>query len=676
MSPGPWRPDDTGRADGPIRGRSVHRSPGSRPLALETPADRRRLIERVRIVEWMVIGLVLALILGFWHLQMVSGAHYAELATENQLRRTRVRPARGLILDRNGAVLASNHASYEIALIREAMTDEESVLVWLAEVLEVPVDVLRARLESQRSLPRFRPAVVAANVPQDRVVAIEARRREHPGVTVQVVTQRYYPYGAAAAHVLGHVGEVSPRQLDAWGDRFRMGDIVGQQGVERVYNDDLAGSAGTRLAVVNSVGREMRTLQQDPPEPGETVVLTLDIALQQRVEELFAGHRGAAVVLDVATGGILALASAPAFDPNAFAVRFSAEEWSALLRDEAKPLSNRALLASLPPGSVFKLVIATAGLEEGVIGPDTTFFCPGGKTLYGRFFACLGQHGSLDVVNALAYSCNSFFYELGVNLGRERIVKWAQRLGFGDLTGIDLPDEQPGLVPSDEWLERAGRRFYAGETVSIAIGQGLLTVSPLQAAQMAAVVATGLVREPHVLARVEESSGDHFGGRSYMPVARPAEFTERTRQLVVRGMAGSVAYGSSRRARLDTVAVGGKTGTAQVAAAGNVARNDEDRRFELRNHAWFVAVAPIDDPQVALVVFLEHGGSGGRNAAPIGGEILATYFGLPPEQVTYREIPIAPAAPRDTDVPVGEDPVDEPAAGGAAARTGTPGRGR
>lgn len=663
MSLGPWRPDDTGRDD-VVRDHSVHRGPGSRRLALETPADRRRLAGRVRVLEWGAVGLVLALILGFWHLQMVRGAFYAEAANENLLQRTRVSPSRGLILDRNGLVLATNHPSYEVALIREAMADEEAVLAWLGDVLEIPVDVLRARLESKRSLPAFRPVVVAAGVPQDRVVAIEARRLEFPGVLVQVVAQRYYPYGSAAAHVLGHVGEISPRQLELWGERYRMGDIVGQQGVERIYNEDLSGSPGAKLAVANSLGREIRVLEERPPEPGETVVLTLDIALQQRAEELLAGRRGAIVAIDARTGGILALASAPAFDPNAFAARFSAEEWTALLTDPANPLTNRALLAGLPPGSVFKLVMATAGLEEGVIGPGTTFFCPGGKTLYGRFFACLGNHGNISVVDALAYSCNSFFYELGVKLGRERIVEWAQRLGFGDLTGIDLPDEQPGLLPSDEYLERVGRKFWPGETVSISIGQGLMAVSPLQAAHMASIIGGGMVREPHLLARVEESRAGRFGGRSHTPVARPAAFTEGTRQLVMRGMAGSIAYGSSRRARLPTVTVGGKTGTAQVAATGNVARDNADRPEHLRNHAWFVAIAPLEDPQIALSVFVEHGGGGGATASPLGREILAQYFGLPDDQITYRQIPVPPEQERALAAALAE--------GARASDTGTP----
>lgn len=641
MKTGPWRPDDAGRNEIMERlGRSVNRSPAPRARALETPADRQRINARAQVLEWVVIGLVAALLLGFWQLQIVRGSHYTRLASENLLRQTRVRPARGLILDRNGVVLATNHAAYEVALVREAVEDEEEALQWLAGVLDEPYELLRERLDAQRGLPRFRPAVLATGATLEQVVAIEARRREHAGVQIQITAQRFYPRGDTAAHVLGHVGEISSRQLERNDDRFRMGDIVGQQGVERVYDEALIGDAGSKLAVVNSVGREIQILQENPPAPGQTVVLTLDATLQEKAEALLEGRRGAIVAIDVATGGILALASAPSFDPNAFAERFSAEEWRELIEDPALPLTNRALQASLPPGSIFKIVMATAGLEEGIITGDTRYFCPGGKTLYGRFFRCLGQHGSINVVEALAHSCNSFFYELGVKLGRERIVEWSRRFGLGDATGIDLPDEQDGIIPSDEWLAERGLRFWPGETVSISIGQGRLAVSPLQLAHLASVAASGFVRRPHLLARVEESSTTRGVARSWTGETALAAFSEQTRRTVLDGMTGSVNYGTSRRARLAPVQVGGKTGTAQVASAENVARDNEDRPEHLRNHAWFVGLAPTEEPEIAVAVFLENGGSGGAAAAPLGGQLLAAWFGVEPGTTPVQQIPV------------------------------------
>jgi len=286
--------------------------------------------------------------------------------------------------------------------------------------------------------------------------------------------------------------------------------------------------------------------------------------------------------------------------------------------------------------------MATAGLEEGVIDRNTTFFCPGGRTFYGHFYGCLGEHGNVNVVQAIAYSCNSFFYELGVKLGRERIAKWAERFGLGSVTGIDLPNEEGGIVPTDEWLAANERRYYPGETVSLAIGQGPLAVSPLQQAHMAATAATGFVRQPHLLLEVEASSAsDTRRGFNFEPDTRPATFTEATRQVLLRGMAGSIAYGTSRRARLEGVTVGGKTGTAQVASSTRVAEEDADRPVHLRNHAWFIAVAPLDDPEIAIAVFMEHGGSGGAVASPIGGQLLAEYFGA---EIAYREVPVPATA--------------------------------
>ncbi len=654
MKTGPWRPDDDGRvALKPPPARSVHRALLLGPRALETAADRQRITDRVRVLEVIAAVLVVALLLGFWQTQVIHGAEYASLAEDNLWKRSRVRPTRGLILDRNGEILATNRPSYEVALVRELVDDEGEVLRWLSTVLEEPQEVLRQRLDRQRSTARFRPVVVASGVPKEHVVRIEARRLEHPGVVVQVHARRFYPRGETAAHVLGYVGEISPQQLDSWGEQFSLGDIVGKLGVESVYNDDLAGYAGNRLVVVNSVGREIRLESEDAPQPGETVVLTIDVALQERLEELLRDRRGAAVILDTTSGGVLALASSPAFNPNAFADRFSVEQWESLLRDPAKPLHNRGVRAGQPPGSIFKLVLATAGLEEGIISSNTTYFCPGGKTYYGRFFRCLGQHGNVNVVQALAQSCNSFFYELGVKLGRERIVRWAQRFGLGATTGIDLTEEEGGIVPSDDWLASNGRRYYPGETVSLSIGQGPLAVSPLQLANVAATAATGFVRQPRLLLRIEGASGG--GTRSYPNEQRPAPFSSAVRDLVARGMAGSVAYGSSWRARLPTVAVGGKTGTAQVASATRVAENDEDRPEHLRNHAWFVAAAPIDNPEVAVAVYLEHGGSGGAEAAPIGGQILASYFGKQLDERDYQQLPfVEPDA--NTETTTGDDP--------------------
>ena len=607
------------------------------PLALETPQDRERLERRLWVLEWGVVVAVTSLLLGFWQLQAVQSAQYRAQADANRLEQFRLPPARGLILDRNGVVLAENRPAYAVAVVREDIDDLAVELTWLASALAQPVEEITARLERYRNWPRFRPVVIADDVAQSTVIRIEARRREHPGVVVQVLPRRDYPDGASAAHLLGYVGEITSDQLQAWAGDYRMGDIVGQSGLERMYTDELAGSSGWRRAVVNSIGREMVTLEEEPPHPGLNVQLTLDSQLQGRIVELMEGRRGAVVVLGVDTGDVLALVSVPAFDPNSFAARFTQQQWTELSEDPAKPLRNRALAAELPPGSIFKLVMATAGLEEGVISRSSTFFCPGGKQAYGRFYNCLGHHGSVNVVEAIAQSCNTFFYELGMKLGREKIVRWAQAFGLGTATGIDLPQENGGIVPSDEWLASRGLRFYPGETVSLAIGQGRLAVSPLQLAHLAATGVTGFRIQPHLLLGVEDSS---FGGQGRAPAVTPraAEFSEQTRRMLLEGMTASVARGTSRRAGNAYLSIGGKTGTAQVAAASRAGETFESTPEHLRDHAWFVGVAPADNPQVAIAVYLEHGGSGGREAVPLGGQILAEYFGVSPAQLELEAL--------------------------------------
>ena len=631
MSFGPWRPDQDGRVHKTQpRERRERRTATilSRTSAvLGNVEDQECQNWRLQVLAVGLVGLFGLLLLGFWRLQIVHSSHYRELAQGNVLRSVRLRPTRGLILDRNGEILATNRPAYEVALVRENLTDLDATLQWLSDVLGQPAGELEARLDRHQNLPQFRPVVIADGVPLVTVATIEARRLEHPGVVVQVQTKRDYPHGQLAAHVLGHVGEISRRQLDDLADRrFRMGDIIGQDGIERRYNDELAGHTGERLTVVNSAGREVRVLHEQPPQPGMTIMLSLDWALQQRAEALLSGRAGAIVLLDVRSAEILAMVSAPTYDPNAFSARFTSEDWRQLTEDPRKPLQNRSLRASYPPGSTFKLIMAVAGLEQQVVSPTTTVFCPGGRTLFGRFYNCLGQHGNVHLQQALSVSCNSYFYELGVRLGRSRIVQAATQLGLGERTGVDLPSEEPGLLPSQSWLDRQQRRWYPGETVSVSIGQGPLNVTPLQMAQAAAIIATGFDYTPHLMTQVEEPSST-TGGFGWSMRARPAALRLTTRESVLAGMASAVEQGTARRALVPTIQIGGKTGTAQVVRR-SLTRDVEEIAEHLRNHAWFVGVAPINEPEVAIAVLVEHGGSGGTVAAPLAGQLLTDYFGV------------------------------------------------
>jgi penicillin-binding protein 2 len=626
---GPWRPDPSGDSSSSRQRPIFRRGGGGRSeTALESPLLRSRLTGRLHVAEGVVILMVTLLLFGFWRLQVVHAAHYLELAENNRRRNLVVRAPRGLITDRNGSLLAANRPAFNVAIVREEIEDRQATLEWLADVLGETAEDLEARLSEQTGIPVFQPVVLAGDIHQGLVAAIEVHALEYPGVIIQPEHKRQYPKGVVAAHVLGQVGEINRAQLDAWEPgRYRPGDIVGKNGLERVHNDSLAGRAGDEQVVVNNRGRTVRVVNQVPPQPGNALTLTLDLSLQQHAEALLEGKKGAIVVLDVNTGGVLALAAAPTYDPNMFARRFSPREWNALTNDPARPLTNRALQSSYPPGSTFKLLVAVAGLEHGLITPETTVFCNGGGTYFGRYFNCNvpGGHGTVNLESALGRSCNVYFYDLGQKLGRERIVEVAQRYGFGARTGIDLLDERRGVLPTDEWVaSRSDPNWYGGETIVLSIGQGPIDITPLQLAHMAATLATGVKITPHLVKAEEDPAG--------RPLPVPAAAREEVhldplhRQAILRGMSASVNQnGSSRRAHNPDIEFGGKTGTAQVASS-ELTGPEEERPEELRNHAWFVGIAPIDNPEVAIAVFIEHGGGGGVAAAPLAGELLTAYF--------------------------------------------------
>jgi penicillin-binding protein 2 len=494
------------------------------------------------------------------------------------------------------------------------------VVTRIAQTLGTGEAGIRERLARHR-VP-YQPVVVRADADIGAVAALEARRLELPEVSVEVVPLRFYPLAAAAAHALGRVGEISERQLES--PRFEgleAGALVGQAGIEAQYNRNLMGRDGYRRVVVNSRGLEVAEAHREPPEDGPAFTLSLDASLQMAAERAFAGRSGSAVALDPQTGEILAMTSTPAYDPNAFATGIDPELWTSLASDPETPLMNRVIQGQYAPGSTFKIVTATAALEEGVITPETTFYCPGQIRLYKKVFHChlAGGHGRVDVRQALAKSCNVFFYQVGVRLEIDRIAAWAKRLGLGEPTGVDLPHELGGLMPSPEWKLRVQKApWYPGETVSVAIGQGQVTVTPLQMARVAAVIANGgrLVR-PHLV----RSAG---GGVIAPEPPQPLGISEETLAVVKEGLRAVVAGGTGWRARLRRVEVCGKTGSAQVVSRELLESSPDDP--SLLPHGWFVAFAPADRPRIALAVLVEHGGSGGAAAAPVARTILARFF--------------------------------------------------
>ncbi len=576
--------------------------------------DVRALQARVGALQYLTVLGVALLLAYFWYLQVLRGRYYRDLAENNRIRTIPLAAPRGPLLDRNGRVLVENRASFNVILQPEHLQDTDASIARLARTLSIGEAQIRERLA--RRAP-FRPVVVKADASIADVAAIEARRLELPEARVDAIPLRSYPLASAAAHALGRVGEVTDKQLQtAEFAELLPGDLVGQAGVELQHNRSLMGRDGRRRVIVNSRGVEVAESERVPPADGPSLTLTLDADLQEVMDEAFSGLSGSAVALDPMTGEVLAMTSVPSYDPNQFATGIDATLWSKLSTDPQTPLMNRVIQGQYAPGSVFKIVMAVAGLEERVITPATTVYCPGYLSIYNTVFRCgrATGHGVVDLQEALTHSCNVYFYQLGVRLEIERIARYARRLGLGAATGIDLPHEVPGLIPDSAWKLRALKQpWYPGETVSVAIGQGQVTTTTLQLARLAAVIANGgkLVR-PH-LARLLDSTPTDLGLRS------------DTIEAVRAGMKGVVnAPGSGWRARLGDVLVAGKTGSAQVVSHARLTRGNAT--LKMQPHGWFVAFAPVEKPRIALAVIVEHGGSGGEAAAPVARKILAQFF--------------------------------------------------
>lgn len=596
--------------------------------------DLRGLRRRLEWSSWLVIAVFLGLCARYWQLQVLRSTEYRERAQANQVRQIAQVAPRGIIFDRQGRILAENRASFNLTFEQSQSTS--TTLAELAALVSVPESSLREQLKQKRRGSPYAPLLVKEDIPFEEVARIESRQLELPETDIQFLPRRFYPGGPLASHVLGYVGRITDEQQSL--AEFEGGgpeDYVGQSGVELVHNRRLMGKNGVQRVVVNSLGRRERLLDEIPALWGDSIRLTLDFDVQRAVEQAFGERAGSAVVLDPRSGEILAIASFPAFDPNLFSGRFQAEAWKSLIQDKRKILQNRAIQGRYSPGSVFKLVVAAAALEERVVTPEMRFFCPGSIRLYGVDFLChkRGGHGWVALHEAIVHSCNVYFYQVGVNLQIDRIARYSRALGLGSPTGIDLPFEVSGLVPDPEWKRRLRREpWYAGETVSVAVGQGSVLVTCLQLAQLAGIVASGgELYRPHVVQKLMSVSGGGETDREPAPPAGPIRripFRESTWRELQEGMWGVVNQGGTGyAARLDGVQVCGKTGTAQVASKENLSRQiDAERPEHLRNHAWFVGYAPRKNPELAIAVLVEHAGAGGQAAAPVAREIFRAYF--------------------------------------------------
>jgi penicillin-binding protein 2 len=587
---------------------------------MEVREHREELLRRIPTLRILFLTALLGVASAYWFVQVVRGDYYRELAENNRLRRIPVKPPRGLILDREGRLLADNAPSYNLMIDRTRVVNSEASLRFAAGALDQPVDELRRRLASQRGVSEFTPVLLADSLSLSQVARLAAANLEHPEFEIDVGHLRLYRHGGTTAHVLGYLGEVNERELREPESPYRAGDVVGRRGIERTYDGELRGSKGERQVVVDSRGRAREEFGARQARPGSDLRLTLDLELQQIASRYFEDKVGAAVVMDPRTGAILAMVSAPSYNPNQFARRLERAQWQAILEDPGHPLQNRAVQNTFSPGSIFKIVMAVAGLTEHVVTSSDRVYCGGSARFYDRRFRCWkpAGHGWVDLHQAIKESCDVYFYTLGQKLGISRIADYSRQFGLGSVTGIDLGEEEKaGLVPDPEWSQRArGGPWYPGETISVAIGQGPLLVTPLQMAVMVSTIANdGYLVTPHLDAADASRAPPQPAGLDPAALALVRE--------ALRAVVNDRGTGAS--ARVEGMEIAGKTGTAQVVEQKTWI-DSKDLPYAQRDHAWFVSFGPVNDPELAVVVFVQNGGKGSAVAAPLAQRIYEKYW--------------------------------------------------
>ena len=566
---------------------------------------------------------------------------------QNRVRKISLADYRGEIKDRHGNVIVNVRPSFSLYVTPEDADNLSESLEFLSGLIEINKDKLRSDI---RRSPSFKNVLIKRDISRREVAYIEENKMLLPGIRIKIEPIRNYAHKDFASHVLGYLGEVSKSELKiSKFSRYELGDMVGKNGLEKIYESQLRGKKGFKEVEVDVSGRELKVLRKFSPKTGNSLVLTLDSRVQSKLETLMDevlrenSVEGSAVVMKVQSGEIIAMVSKPSFDPNSFATGISTKQWSGLVLDEKNPLQNRTIDGQYPPASTYKVVTAYAALAEKIIKPESTIFCPGHFRLGKRNYRCWKKmgHGDMNLHDALVQSCDVYFYKLGHRLGINNLAKYATKLGLGELTGIVLKGEKSGLVPSKQWKKKfKNEPWYPGETISASIGQGYNLVTPLQSARMISTIASGgLLVRPYLVKRIEDYDGRLI--QEFSPeVIKKIKIEPEILRNIKEGLRGVVheAHGTGRRARLKNVIVAGKTGTAQVVAMKDSEEIDpeEETPYSHRDHAWFIAFAPYENPEVAVSVIIEHGGHGGATAAPIAGGILKTYFSHYPPSKTIE----------------------------------------
>jgi penicillin-binding protein 2 len=567
-----------------------------------------------------VAGVAFVSLLGqLWYLQVLEGGKLQEMSERNRIRIRPVAAPRGILFDRNGLALVDNRPAFTLSLIPREIDDRDTVMARLSVLLKIPLRELQDALE--RVPPdSFRPVRVRRGLTLEEVTKVEERKLELPGVVVEVEPQRVYPTSTFAAHLLGYVREVSDDQMKQ--GRYRRGDMIGQSGLERLLDEHLRGRDGGERIEVDALGRPVQVMRREEPDPGAQVITTVDRRIQEAAERAMTGRSGAVVVMDPRNGDVLAMTSSPAFELDRLTGNLDKDEWLKVIRDPLTPLMNRALQSQYAPGSVFKVVVAAAGLQEGSLTPMDRTYCNGEFHLGQWTFKDWkeGGHGHVDTRTALIHSCNIFFYQAGLKVGPAAIARYAEAFGLGSPSGIDLGGEKAGLVPFVDGRRRIdGRKWQAGDTVNMSIGQGQVLVTPMQVARMMSAVANGgVLWRPRLVQRVERVDGSLAYSSSSKMTGR-VDLSPVVWAFLRHALSGVVNEGGTGgAARIPGVDVAGKTGTAQSVSKSDSAKGQD--------HAWFASFAPAQDPEVVVVVMVERGGKGGQVAAPIARQIYQAIF--------------------------------------------------
>src|ERR1700678_604373 len=582
---------------------------------------------KLTIVQYAIVGILLVPLSGLWRLQVIGAQNYRTLAEQNRIRKVPILAPRGKLFDREGRLLVDNYPSVSCFLIREPGRDLRADFPLISRGLHMTPEQLEATLKHYALAPKYEPIPLKQDITPDEVEFIEAHRDELPELETIDEQRRLYPRNGFAANLIGYVGEVSDDMLnDPRYAYYEPGDVVGKSGVEQSYDQLLRGQDGSQDIIVDSHGREVGILGREPAVPGQGLKLTIDLDIQKAAEQAFGDRNGAIVAINPHTGAILALVSRPAFNPNDFSVRVSRDEWNKLVTDPRHPLLDKAIQAQLAPGSTFKIIMSLAGLENG-IAQNLTVNCTGGATYYGRYFACDHHHGVVDILHAIPKSCDVFYYTLAERLGIEKIAYWAHKVGIGQKTGIDLPGEVSGTMPSEEWkLKNFHEKWYAGEVISVGIGQGAVAISPvLLVRAIAGIASGGVLKRPHVVepdqlpAEYRQAIYDSYpgSGDATIPIS-PAVW-----ETITDGMALTTNSGTAAASHLENIDFAGKTGTAQVVnhSAGMKSLGTGAERA----NAWFVGIAPRRNPHIAVVVLVEHGGWGAEASAPLAARVIEAF---------------------------------------------------